>query len=167
MENGRFDALARRFMHTSPRRAVVGLVAGTTLGSVFSTTGIRKTSARKRSRKCKACRKQKGCKCENAANLGVGTICEEGNCRPGATSACSTNNDFCAQQWAHCQDNPGCGCFITVEGEAICGNVEIFSGCPATTECTSSDQCGSLTSFCVNLSCCPEGKAACRPLCVT
>jgi hypothetical protein len=82
-----------------------------------------------------------------------------------SAAGCTDNNNFCSGNQANCLGFDDCGCFTTVENDQICGNTANFLGCPVTTGCTSSDDCEDV-EFCVDLPCCPEGKAVCVPLCV-
>lgn len=166
-----FDRFVRSL--TSSRRALGSLAAGA-LSLAHFDHGLGKNKKKKRKKKRGSCKGKKNGKCKHSNPSG--TPCGSGNTGQngpgvpplGASPTCSPSNDFCSQQWANgCFGYPNCGCFATVEGQSICGNTTGFAGCPETTGCTSSNDCGSETSFCVSLSCCPTGKAVCVPLCVT
>jgi hypothetical protein len=179
MDAGRFDSLARSLRCAASRRAIIGLLAGSTLGSARSALAVADAEAKNRNRnrhrhrrKCRPCRTRKNGRCKgkkpNGTVCGVDKICRRGTCVSAGGPqfpACSASNDFCSGDQATCLGNVECGCFVTVESDTICGNLFHFEGCPTTTGCTSSGQCRDV-EFCVALPCCPEGRAVCVPLCV-
>lgn len=171
MDGARFIPLVRQLTTVSPRRSIARLLAASALIGTRTSSPSPPVYARKRKRKCKACRKRNRRRCRNKRKTKSPNIildCRDGQCPPGSVGVCTANDGFCGPNtWAYCLEKPECGCFVTVEGPEICGNIETFTGCPTESECTTSADCGSETTFCVNLDCCPEGKAACRPLCVT
>lgn len=173
MDNDRFNALARVLGEMSSRRTTTHLLVALGLGGALASPAIAGAAGNRRRKKkrCQPCRRKRNRRCKrkkpDGLQCGSISVCKDGSCRLVATDACSPSNDFCqAGEWEHCLEEV-CGCFMTVENDPICGNILDFGGCPATTECNTSADCGSETSFCVALPCCPEGKAACRPLCVT
>lgn len=168
MDADRFDSLARFFTDATSRRNLASLLTGTALGGALASSMIDDVKSRKK--KCKPCRKKKKGKCKgkkpDGTACGGTSVCQNGKCLPSLTESCSASNGFCAVGGqAHCQGVIECGCFVTVESEAICANLLTFDGCPATTGCTASNECDD-EEFCVSMPCCPDGKAVCIPLCV-
>lgn len=172
MDADRFDALVLGAADPvqSRRGILFGIAAAAMTLTVGSdAAGAGKRRRRNRRRNVRVCFKGREIVVNGAAArelVSRGAL--RGRCvAAGAPSipGCAASNDFCSGEQASCLGEADCGCFVTVESDTICGNLDHFQGCPTTTTCTSSDDCPDV-EFCVALPCCPQGKATCVPLCV-
>jgi hypothetical protein len=126
MDANRFDALARSFRVTAPRRTALALV-GAGLSAVLASAGGKDADARKNKKKCRGNKKKCGKKCIPKANcckdgdcaenerctggacepcLAQGTACtDDAEC---CTGICDTYTNRCQQVRVSCNDGESC-----------------------------------------------------------
>jgi hypothetical protein len=172
MDANRFDALVLDAADSvQSRRGVLFRIAAASMTLAFSldAAGAGKRRRRNRRRNVRVCFKGREIVVNRtAARELISRGAQRGRCVSAGDPdipGCSGSTDFCSGDQATCLGEADCGCFVTVESDTICGNLDTFQGCPTTTTCTSSADCPDV-EFCVALPCCPQGKAVCVPLCV-
>ncbi|MCA9880203.1 MAG: hypothetical protein KC442_20555 [Thermomicrobiales bacterium] len=78
---------------------------------------------------------------------------------------CSADNDFCSWEFAACSET--CWCVTSSGGAHLCADFSAFTGCPASSSCSTDANCTG-DDVCVNVGCrCGGGSlGVCLPPCV-
>jgi hypothetical protein len=151
-----FDNLARRLSHASPRRRLLGGLAGGALGLV--TTRLPGVVAAKKKRKHKK-RKAKKAKSNTFGCVSVGKACgRDGHCCSGicegkagkkqcqahGTGTCDQAAEgFCTAadpEQTHCNDSSSCACMRTTGDNTFCADLDVGRG-GACADCKTDADC--------------------------
>jgi hypothetical protein len=173
MDADRFDALSKTLGAGRTRRGLARLLAGLSLGSVFSVARLTDVAAGSRlgGAPCTSnsqCQTQQclGSKCSCSQSVGCaspGRRCMHGGC----FSSCPSGQSCTVSIDCHTGDTDSCVCFTTGT-KIICGDVHGTTfDCATLRTCTGNAGCPT-GQVCVDIpNCCPGKSKVCRRPCRT